>query len=218
MGVLLGRSNPPEPAEGESPESPPEGVVLSGIILGGPAEKAGLRARDLVREIDGETVSTTGELIARVRARPPGEWIRLVIQRGSDALDKRLHLASRPSDSSLFRMREGWIGARAIDLPPKLRQHLGAPEDAGVMISRIEEGSPAEAAGLELGDVVYAVGETPVRNPRQLESRIIGGGVGNEVELTLARDGVEIVLEATIEQAAEERRRRRGPRRDRDED
>ena len=80
-----------------------------------------------------------------------------------------------------------------------MREHFGAPEEAGAMISAIEVGSPAEAAGFELGDVVFEFDGQPVDDARSLLRLVAGGGVGNETEFKAARDGVEVLLEAVLE-------------------
>jgi S1-C subfamily serine protease len=151
--------------------------------------------------VDGQQVASPSALIALLREREPGSWVAVDVERGADAFEFRLRLGARPRDTRSIRMREGWIGIRAIELPSKLREHFRAPAEAGVMVSWIEPGSPAEAAGFELGDVVYEVDGTPVPNSRRLSSHVIGGGVGNTLEVTLVRDGVEIVLEPTVEEA-----------------
>ncbi|MEU5444001.1 S1C family serine protease [Streptomyces griseofuscus] len=52
------------------------------VVKGGPAERAGLRAGDLITEVDGEPVHTGVELIVRIRAREPGDRLRLTVERG----------------------------------------------------------------------------------------------------------------------------------------
>ena len=52
----------------------------------------------------------------------------------------------------------GFLGINLIDLTAELRQHFGVPVDRGVMISRILADSPAQKAGLEIADIVTAVG------------------------------------------------------------
>ena len=67
------------------------------------------------------------------------------------------------------------------------------------MLSEVAAGSPAEAAGFRVGDVVYEVGQTPVASLRGLRELVAGGGVGNEYEFSVARDGALLVLESPIE-------------------
>jgi serine protease Do len=95
-------------------------------------------------------------------------------------------------------MLEGYVGAEAIDLTPELREHFGAPHDAGVMISKVADGSPAAIAGLFLGDVVFEVDGEPIRSGQALRAAFSGGGVDNRIEVRLIRDGAEITVEPLV--------------------
>jgi len=190
LGVQLGRSS----------DSSLEGVPVYRVIEGSPADKGGLRARDLITGVDGHAVLNNRELIERIQVHDTGSWIALTIDRSGNERDLRVRLTERP-ESGKMSPRTGWIGLRAIALPPELREHFGAPKDAGVMISSIETGSPAESAGFELGDVVYEMEGRPVKSPAQLYNLLAGAGVGNEAEFLLMRWGLEVVVEATVEVA-----------------
>jgi S1-C subfamily serine protease len=151
--------------------------------------------------VDGHGVRTSDEAIAAVRGLAPDSWISLSILRGSDPLDLKVRLGSAPSDSMRLRLARGWIGAEAIDLPPALRQHFGAPEDRGVMVSEVEEGSPAESAGLEIGDVIYGLGGAGVRSASELPHLVSRSGIGNTIEIEIARSGKAITLESVVAKA-----------------
>lgn len=201
MGVMLAAA--PNVANGEGAEAS-EGALVTAIVLDSPADRAGLRARDRILTVDGSSVESVAELIARVKALDPGSWIAIEIERRGERRELRIRLGERPTDAGEFRLRQGWIGIEAIDLPPALRLHFGAPEEAGAMVSSIEPTSPAEVAGFELGDVVYEVDGEPVGSARELANAIRRGGVGNPRSFTLVRDGAEIELETTLENEPEE--------------
>lgn len=198
LGVFLGA---PEPVGDGGEATVPKGIRVLGVADGGPAAAAGLRARDRIVAVEGTPVTSPGELIARVKGLAPGSWVSVSVDRRGRTIETKVRLDERPASTSRLRMVQGWIGAEAIDLPPSLRSHFGAPEDAGVMISAVEEGSPAESAGLYLGDVVYDIDGEPVESTGGFRRLLVGGGVGNTVEMTVVRDGAEIVLETTIERA-----------------
>jgi S1-C subfamily serine protease len=198
LGVQLGRNH----------DRSLVGVPVYRVIEGSPADKAGLRARDRVLSVDGQAVQSNGELIKRVQSHDTGSWIGMTISRGDHERDLRVRLAARPENEKM-KPRRGWIGLGAIALPPKLRLHFGAPQEAGVMISEVESGSPAESAGFELGDVVYEMDGRSVKMPAELKMLIAGAGVGNEVEFVLTRWGLEMELEATVERLPESAGRRR---------
>ncbi|MDX1389133.1 MAG: PDZ domain-containing protein, partial [Acidobacteriota bacterium] len=181
----------------------PGGVGVTAVVQGSPAEDAGLRARDQVLAVEGAPVFTPDELIARIQKSAPGEWVTLSIQRGRTERDITVRLIEKP-DGDKFTIRQGWIGVDAIDLPPSLREHFGAPGDAGIMVYRVHPGSPAESAGLEVGDVLYDIEGEPVYSRGVFVRRIRGGGIGNTLEMTLSRNGAEITVETVVEERPDE--------------
>lgn len=195
IGVLLEN---PQRAGADAGSQPVEGVRISRLVQGGPAGDAGLRAGDVILKIDGHPAESVQGLIVAIGKREPGGWIEFTVDRRGKDRTVRVRLGDRPERTRGLETVEGWIGAEAIDLPPALREHFGASEDAGVMISALVEGGPGHVAGLELGDVVYEVDGMPVRSVRRFYSMIGGGGVENILEISLMRSGVEIVVEAKV--------------------
>jgi putative serine protease PepD len=54
------------------------------VIPGGPADKAGLKAGDVILELDGNPVSQASELIVAIRSKAPGEKVTITYRRGSE--------------------------------------------------------------------------------------------------------------------------------------
>jgi S1-C subfamily serine protease len=183
------------------PATPEQGVAVSRVFEGSPADRAGLRARDVIVTFGGEPVTGLRDLIGTIRSQEPGAWLPLTVQRQGDEVELDVKLVERPEVIKAGGVRRGWIGVEAIELPDSLREHFGAPTDAGVMVSHVAVGSPAEAAGFRVGDVVYEVGGKPVGSLRMLRELVVGGGVGNEYDFLVARDGALLVLESPIEAA-----------------
>ena len=94
----------------------------------------------------------------------------------------------------------GFLGVEASGLTPELRQHFGAPDDAGVMLSRVVEDSAAGAAGLRVGDIVTSVANEAITSPSRLGRVIRQQEGGSTVEIEYWRDGVAGQTTATLEE------------------
>jgi putative serine protease PepD len=70
--------------EGTDAQGSRSGAVVTNVSGGSPASKAGLRADDVVVEVDGTPIDSMVDLAARVRSREPGQQVRLTVLRGSD--------------------------------------------------------------------------------------------------------------------------------------
>ncbi len=94
----------------------------------------------------------------------------------------------------------GYLGVALVDLTPELRRHFGAREEAGVMVSRVEEGSPAAAAGIQVGDILAAVDGESIEGAWDVRLAVRPKKKGEVVKLDLWRDGRPLALSAKIDE------------------
>ncbi len=95
-------------------------------------------------------------------------------------------------------MQRGKIGVMIQDLTPDLAEALGLDVERGALVSRVESGSPAEAAGLQAGDVIVAVNGAKVAGSRELRNSIGLVRVGEEIEIDVEREQRRIRLDVRV--------------------
>lgn len=203
LGVML---DDPREARSEESATVQPGVRVRGIVADGPAEQARLRAQDRILAMDGEVVTTSAELMGRLRALPAGTRVLLTVERDGREFEVSPRLGERPEGEAI-RLRRGWIGVSAINLPPSLRTHFGAPESAGVLVSAVDPGSPAETAGIRVGDLVVAVAGQEVGSVGALGALVAEWGIENRVEVSVVRNGADLVVEPVVAAAPEVQKR-----------
>lgn len=86
-------------------------------------------------------------------------------------------------------VRRGRLGVLIQDFTPDIAKALGVDETAGAVVTKVEPGTPAKAAGLRAGDVILAVNGRPVASASDLRNQVGLLRIGAEVELTVLRDG-----------------------------
>lgn len=99
----------------------------------------------------------------------------------------------------------GQLGVHVQDLTPELADALNVKRAEGAVIAQVVPGSAAERAGLEVGDVIVAVGGDEVRNGAELRNKIGLLRVGAKVTLEILRKGKRRSVELVIRKAAENR-------------
>lgn len=95
-------------------------------------------------------------------------------------------------------MRRGYLGIGLTDLTPELRAHFGVPEGEGVMVSKVEAGSPAEKAGVKVGDILTSVDGQAIKSSWDVMAKVRRIEDGQQVPVEVWRDGRAQNLTATI--------------------
>ena len=105
-------------------------------------------------------------------------------------------------------VRRGRLGVTVQGITPELARTFDLPDVTGALVSDVENGSPAAAAGLKRGDVITAVNGERVANSNELRNEIAELLPGTKAQLTVVREGKEQQLTATLGEVAS------GPARD----
>jgi serine protease Do/serine protease DegQ len=169
-----------------------EGVVIANVQPGSPAEKAGLRARDVVVALNGRPMRTASELRARLGLTPVGEEINLQVHRGGETLGIRTTIAP-PQDAAS-------VEGKAVPQMPGMSVveiEKGSPlyqrlQGGGLVVSAVEERSRALQAGFRPGDIVYAVNRRRVQTLAEFQ-KALGGAQGGSA-ISLLRGDFNITL------------------------
>ncbi len=101
-------------------------------------------------------------------------------------------------------VRQVWIGIRVQEISGWLARYYGIDDPNGLLVSSIDDGSPADQAGIELGDIIRTVNGQSVSRAEEAQRLIFGATVGDRITLGIERDGD--LWEATLELVAEPER------------
>lgn len=94
--------------------------------------------------------------------------------------------------------KQGFLGVSSTPVRIPDRQRAGRPQDVGLLISQISPQSPAEAAGLLVGDVIVGFDGEPVGDGEELITRLRGNRVGKAVPVTVIRAASAVDVTVTI--------------------
>ncbi len=96
-------------------------------------------------------------------------------------------------------VRHAFIGLVPVTLSPRMAEQLGAPAEEGAVVVGVEEGGPADRAGVEPGDVIVAIDGEPVRLAEDVVAAVRKHDPGDTVELEIRRaDGTSETVSVTL--------------------
>jgi serine protease Do len=100
------------------------------------------------------------------------------------------------------KVRRGYLGVGVQPITSDMAANLGLKEVSGVIVSNVEQGSPAERAGLKQGDVITVINGTKIEDGNSLRNIIATSGPGAEIMITILREGREQQLRAKLDELA----------------
>src|SRR5438552_8099896 len=102
-------------------------------------------------------------------------------------------------DSDRVSRSSGYLGVQVQRLSAALRRAKGIPESTeGTLVSNVEDGSPADDAGIKRGDVILEVNHESTPDPRELVQTVSGLRPGKRTSVLIWRDGVTRTVTLTV--------------------
>jgi serine protease Do/serine protease DegQ len=167
-------------------------VAIATVQPGSPAEKAGLRDRDIVTAMNGRAIHTAAELRARLALTAIGEELELRVLRGGETRSVRVRIAAVQQPSTGDGQGVPQLpGMRVVEI------ERGSPlyqRIQGVIVSSVEEASRAWQAGLRAGDIIYAVNRRRVRTLADFHAALRTTDRGYTVSLVRGDFNLSIVI------------------------
>jgi hypothetical protein len=193
-------------------------VVITGVKDGSPAAKAGLKEGDKIVEIDSKKVDDSTDIRNVIRQLEPGDTVQVVVMRDGKRKSVNATLGEAPQHfwgSAGFPgwapgegfgafpgmgMSKTYLGVRVQGMTEELRTYFKAPRGRGVLVSRVDEDTPAGKAGLRAGDVIISVDGKGIANRGDIGAALADKEPGDTVVVKIVRDGSEKTLDVEVEE------------------
>ena len=196
------------------------GALVESVQKDSAASKAGIEEGDVIVEFDGDRVRSSAELRRLLRETPSGRTVAMKVIRDGKShnltaelkASSNFHMPEVQIPPMRFDMPrlvvppmryEGFprypgspdahramLGIAGDDLSPQLAQYFGVKQGAGVLVSEVTKGGPADHAGLKAGDVIVQVDGKPVRGVEELRGALNENfnGESRKVSLGIVRE------------------------------
>ena len=201
----------------------PNGAVVEEVDTDGPAARAGLKAGDVIVNFDGEKVRSARHLMRLAQETPAGRQVEATVVRNGAPVTLKVTPEASPMPmfgndfrnftfSFPFADRRGGnnvgplfpglveaeeparLGVNVQELSDQLGDFFGARN--GLLITSVEEGTPAKAAGFKAGDVIVRVNGQVVRTADELRRRLADSD--KDATISVVRDKKETTLKVTL--------------------
>jgi serine protease Do len=174
------------------------GVLVSGVIPGSPADKAGIKTGDVIVALNGQATNSSNDLRNRVAAAPPGTEVTLTVLRNGKEQQMKVALGELTPEAARSQSNSGQgggggLGIGVLPLAPDDAVQLGLPRNTqGLLVQTVDPAGPAADAGIRAGDVIVEVNRQPVRSAEELRSAL--GKSGQRPALLLINRGGQTIF------------------------
>ncbi len=177
-----------------------KGALIGDVIPGSPAEAAGLKAGDIITRFDGRPVDSADALRHAVANTKAGSKVKVEFLRKGRSQEVFVTLGHRneasvasstPQSRRDQAVVEDKLGIAVAALTRERAKSLGYPENThGVVVTRVTPGGLAQVADIRAGDIIVAVGDTPVDSVESFRQAIEKQDLAKGVRLQLLRDQI----------------------------
>jgi serine protease Do len=172
-----------------------KGILVAQVFEGDPADKAGIKANDVIVEVDGNSIRSSRDLTKTIAGLEVGKKTTVTLLRDGKEKTVTVKIAKR-GDSEPLAQRKSQdsekLGIRIAEATPETAKRFGHSEtEKGVLVIGVEPGGKAAEAGLRQGDMVKEVNRKPVTSVPELRAEV---EKGDNVQLLVKRPNVGFVV------------------------
>ena len=174
-----------------------KGALVSGVLKGSPAAKAGIERGDVIVSLDDKPVTDSNALRNSIASTKPGSSVSLGIVR--DGREKKLSVAlgelqsARAKADPTERGEGGHLGLAVRPVSPEEAKELGLESKQGLLVAEVDPSGPAAEAGIRPGDVIEQVNRKSVSDVSELRAAVKASG-GRPALFLVTREGQSLYV------------------------
>jgi serine protease Do len=192
IGITFNKLEKPETLQALGLQA---GVVVTDVKKGGPADKAGIKAEDILTSMNGRPFKDGDDLMMRIADTPVGNTVDVEGERNGAKRTFKVTIEDRQKvfsdnprvnpdgmpeepEETAATASNAKFGIALVPLAEADREGMGLDDKRGVKVTRVEPDSFAEEIGLRVGDVIVSINRTPIMSPddvRGVQAKLKGG-------------------------------------------
>lgn len=177
------------------------GVLVSDVFKDDPADKAGIRVGDIITEINGKNIKDSHDLLLTIAALRVGDKAGIKLWRDGKEMSVSVTVSERKDKPEfvLSKKSGSHFGINVREITKELAAQLGISQDAGVIVTDVEEGSPAENVGIQPRDIILQVNRVKITTVKQFTAEMTKAAEKKSVVLLVKRGNSNFFVGLNLE-------------------
>jgi serine protease Do len=181
-----------------------KGVLISDVVPDSPASKSGLKSGDVLLEFNGKKMEAPADLQRAVGLSSPNQDAKVKVLRDQAERTVEIKIGEAPDERAEARTGNGnnrgkaMLGLEVRPVTPEIARQLNLPSPEGVVVARLEDGSPASEAGVQRGDVIREINRQRVRTMADFERLTKDAKEGDRLTVLLQRGQMSLYVAFSV--------------------
>jgi len=171
-----------------------KGVMVSEVFPGDPADKAGIRTKDIILEVNGQKIETSRELTRIIAGFHVGEVVKITVFRDGKEKTLTVKIAKREETERVSRgipgiphKEQDVFGIGVSNLTPEIAHRLNLRETQGVVVTGVQPKSQGEDKGIKTRDIIKEINHQPINTVDEYMDAIQKVKKGDTVSMFIKR-------------------------------
>ncbi|OQY58029.1 MAG: peptidase [Desulfobacteraceae bacterium 4572_88] len=168
-----------------------EGVLVTEVFEGDPANEAGIEAKDIIIEVNGEKIKTSRDLTRIIANIGVGEKAAVKVLRDGNAKTFKVRIAKREDEKLASKGpkkgQEDELGIRVSGLTSETASRFNVPEADGVIVVNVESDSKGMKAGIQQGDIIKEINHKAIKTVDDYAEAVNAVKEGDPIRMFIRR-------------------------------
>jgi serine protease Do len=168
-----------------------EGVLISKVFPGDPADEAGIKTKDIITEVNGQKIKSSHELTRIIADFHVGEKVKIKVLRDGKEKTFTVKIAKRKqakiASSNMPYKKQEAFGIQVSDLTPEIANRLNLQETEGVVVTDVQSGSQGDDKGVQPSDIIKEINHKSVNSVDDYNNAINKVKKGDTVSMFIKR-------------------------------
>jgi serine protease Do len=169
-----------------------QGIIVASVEKDSPADQAGLESHDIILEMNGKKIESYDSFRNDIAEMKPNSKINLTVLRNGETRNVTVTLGVRPTEVAQSNQpvtqpkSQEALGVKVQNVTKDIANQFDYPVGEGVIVSGVVQGSPADNAGIQTGDLIESVDRQSVNSVDEFE-RALNRNKQNKILLLIRR-------------------------------